>query len=482
MSDQSSTAESVVRLMDSRVRRSLIVMAIALLFGGVILLLPLHGIDPWPQRVLAIVGTALILWIGEGLDIAVTSMIVIALLAIFGPSESAQSTRAALYGFQLPAGYFILSTLVVATATVKSGLAARLARLLIAGARDSARRMYLQLVLFMPPFAMIVPSALTRNAILIPAYEHVYERFDIQRGDRLSTLNSLAMALLQMIASTAVLTGGVVPITASFLLGGMTWGEWFRYMSVPCYAVMLGSALLLYAWHRPKLPRRPNREVPPETRPANGWAPPEIRAAITIGVMTALWLGDFLTGWDPLIPALLGAVALLAPGVGVITWSDFDRASPWRLFLVTGSALSIAHAMESSGAASWLANSLLGHVPLGSLPISLLLPALLLVVVPVSLALPNRSGALGILIPLMTSISLKIGINPIPVGLMTTLAVQTTTFYPMQNPATLVVHQTRHFAPFDLLRAGLIVFAVSLLVMFTIAFPWWSLVGLPLRS
>jgi len=85
------------------------------------------------------------------------------------------------------------------------------------------------------------------------------------------------------------------------------------------------------------------------------------------------------------------------------------------------------------------------------------------------------------LIPLLTSISVKVGINPIPVGLMATLTVQTTTFYPVQNAATLLVYQTRHFAPFDLLRAGLIVFGVTVVVMFGIAFPWWSIVGLPLR-
>lgn len=482
MSSQATSTATSVSRPRLRVRRSLTVIALALVFGGGILLLPLHGIAPWPHRVLAIVGTALVLWIGEGLDIAVTSLAVIALLAIFDPTESSQATRDALYGFQLPAGYFILCTLAVATATVKSGLAARLARLLIAGARDSARRMYFQLVLFMPPFAMIIPSATTRNAILLPAYEHVYDRFGIKRGDCLSTLNSLAMAVLQMIGSTAVLTGGVLPITASFLLGGMSWGEWFRYMSVPCYLVMAGSAVLLFAWQRPKLPKRPAQEPPSAESTSNGWTNAEIRTAITIAVMTSLWLGDFLTGWDPLIPALLGAVVLLTPGIGVITWRDFEGASPWRLFFVTGSALSIAHAMESSGAAPWLANSLLGHVPLANLPVMLLLPTLLVVVVPVSLVLPNRSGALGILIPLLTSISVRIGINPIPVGLMATLAVQTTTFYPVQNASTLLVYQARHFAPFDLLRAGLIVFAVSLLVMFTIAFPWWSLVGLPLRT
>jgi anion transporter len=463
-------------------KRGLIVIGLALFFGALVLALPLHGIDPWGQRVLAIVTTSLVLWIGEGLDLAVTSLAVIAMLAVFGPKESSESTRDALFGFQQTAGYFILSTLVVATATVRSGLAARLARVLIAGAKGSARRMYFQLVFFMPVFAMVIPSATTRNAILLPAYDHVYERYGVERGDRVSKSISLALALLQMVASTAVLTGGVLPITSAFLLGGMSWGEWFRYMAVPCYLVIFISSIILFAWQRPRLgvSRTAVPEAPERTRVP--WDPAEVRSAIVIGIMTLLWLNDFLTGWDPLIPALLGGVVLLAPGIGVINWKDFESSSPWTLFLVTGSALSIAHAMEESGAASWMANNLLGHVPLNSMPDPLLLLTLLLVVVPVSVLLPNRSGALGILIPLLTSICVKIGVNPIPIGLMATLVVQTTTFYSMQNASTLLVYQSRHFAPFDLLRAGLIVFGVSLLVIVTIAVPWWSLVGLPLHT
>ncbi|HEX7102564.1 MAG TPA: SLC13 family permease [Nitrolancea sp.] len=463
-------------------KRGLIVIGLALLFGAIVLALPLHGIDPWAQRVLAIVTTSLVLWIGEGLDLAVTSLAVIAMLAVFGPKESSESTRDALFGFQQTAGYFILSTLIVATATVRSGLAARLARVLIAGAKGSARRMYFQLVFFMPVFAMVIPSATTRNAILLPAYDHVYERYGIERGDAVSKSISLALALLQMVASTAVLTGGVLPITAAFLLGGMSWGEWFRYMAVPCYLVILISSIILFAWQRPRLtaPRAVEPEQPEMKRIP--WDPAEVRSAIVIGIMTLLWLNDFLTGWDPLIPALLGGVVLLAPGIGVIQWKDFESSSPWTLFLVTGSALSIAHAMEESGAASWMANNLLSHVPLNSMPDLLLLLTLLVVVVPVSVLLPNRSGALGILIPLLTSICVKIGVNPIPIGLMATLVVQTTTFYSMQNSSTLLVYQSRHFAPFDLLRGGLIVFGVSLLVIATIAVPWWSLVGLPLHT
>ena len=460
-------------------RRTLVVLALGLILAGVVLLAPLHGASPWAHRVMAIITLALVLWIGEGLNIAVTSLLVVGLLAMFGPGGSSKATQSALYGFQLGAPYFLLGTLVIAAATVKSGLAARLARLLVAGTGGSTRRLYAQLVLFIPPFAIAVPSATTRNAILVPAYEHVMRRYGIQRGDTLARLVGLGLGLLQVIGSTAVLTGGVAPITTAFLLGGMSWGQWFVYMAVPNYAIILGAGTLFYLWQRPA----PRVRAAPEFEAAREgpWTPAEIRAALIIGTMTLLWLGDFLTGWDPVIPALIGAVALLAPGIGVLDWHEFELSSPWGIFFVTASSLSIAHALETSGAAGWLATQLVGHVPLQDLSLWLLLLVMIAVVLVVNVVLPNRSGALGILIPLLTSVALRVHLNPLPVGLLVGIMVQTTTFYPVQNAAALIVYRTRLFAPFDFLRGGLIVFAVSVAAVFLVALPWWSLIGIPIR-
>jgi di/tricarboxylate transporter len=289
------------------------------------------------------------------------------------------------------------------------------------------------------------------------------------------------MATLQVVASTSVLTGGTVPISAAFLLGGMGWVEWFVYMAVPCYAIILVCGLAFLFWQKPGPVRRAAPERTELAGSRSPWTPAEIRTAIIITAMTALWLGDSFTGWDPLIPALLGSVALFTPGLGVITWKDFEGTSPWSIFFVTGTALSLAHALDTSGAASWLVNTLLGHIPLDHMPLIVVLIALMAVVVPVSIVLPNRAGVLGLVIPLLTSASQRIGVDPLPVGLMATIVCQISTFYPVQNAASLIAYQPRHFAVFDLMRAGLILFVVGGLLLGLVAVPWWALVGLPLR-
>src|SRR5205809_1039867 len=61
-------------------------------------------------------------------------------------------------------------------AAERSGLTDRLAAFVLARSRGSGRRMLLDLLLSMPLQALLIPSALSRNAVLVPVYQRVLER------------------------------------------------------------------------------------------------------------------------------------------------------------------------------------------------------------------------------------------------------------------------------------------------------------------
>jgi sodium-dependent dicarboxylate transporter 2/3/5 len=439
------------------------------------------GLSAGGERTLAVVAAGLLLWTSEALPIAVTSLAVVAMLAVVTPGESNLALKQALAGFQTSAPYFLLGSLALGAATVKTGLAQRLARALVRGARGSGNRLYGQMIVMMPPMAVLVPSALTRAAMLIPAYEEIFKAHDIERGHRLPRLIMLATALLQVQASTAVLTGGSVPVVASSLLGGISWARWFALMAVPNYATLFIFATVLFVLYRPgplPPPRQRAAELPAEPpMSAAQW-----RALAIIGGTTTLWLTDSLHHLDPTLPALIGATALFLPVVGVLHWSDFEDASPWTIFLVTGSSLSLAAALQSSGAASWLADRAVGALPLDQLALVPLLLTLILLVAIVNVLLPNRTAVLGITIPLLMSLAPPLGLNPMAVGLIVPLVAQTTVFYPVQVATALVTFRTRYYAAGELFRAGLLLTLVSVIVILTIALPWWALLGEPIRK
>ena len=437
------------------------------------------GLNEWGVRVLAVVVAGMILWISEAMPIAASSIVVVTLLALVKPGDSNDAVRTSLAGFQTTAPFFLLGSLALGTATVKTGLARRFAQLLVRGARGSGSRLYGQMVGMMPLMAIVVPSALTRSAMLIPAYEHIFRSHDIERGNRLPRLIMLATATLQVQASTAVLTGGAVPVVASSLLGGLSWARWFAFMAVPNYAVLFIMAAVFYLLYRPgPMPGPSTRDEPPPTGRVTA---PEWRALAIIGSTTLLWLTDGIHHLDPTVPALIGSSALFLPVIGVLTWEDFEGASPWSIFLVTGSSLSLAIALQESGAATWLANRAIGEIPLADLSLVPLLLAIISIVAFVNVILPNRTAVLGITIPLVVSLAEPLNLNPITLGLIVPIIAQTTVYYPVQLATALITFRTRHYSAGELFRAGVLLTTVSILTILLIALPWWALLGEPIR-
>ena len=132
------------------------------LFAG----LPVNG-----QRALAVTLITIVLWTTRGLDSGATALLGVALLALTG---AAPGLRHALAGFANPVPYFLVGVLAMGVAVAKSGLAERLARHILDGARGRAGRVYLQLVLAMPVLTFLLPSATTRSGILVHIYEEVF--------------------------------------------------------------------------------------------------------------------------------------------------------------------------------------------------------------------------------------------------------------------------------------------------------------------
>lgn len=453
-------------------------------------------IDPWGLRVLAVVAACLVLWLTEVVTLAVSSLALVTMLALVTPGDSGDAMDGALVGFQNSSTFFILGALILGLGTVRSGLARRFARMLVAGARGSGVRLYVQMVAMMPLMATLVPSALTRTSMLIPAYEEVFRRHGIERGHPLPRLVMIGTATLQILASTAVLTGGAVPVVAGALLGGLSWVEWFMYMALPCYLVLLLFAIALFVIYRPGMmpeareddeepmadAQQVQAQVPTGPRPGEGPIQPvEWRALAIIGLTTLIWLTDGIHHLDPTIPALLGATVLLLPVIGVLRWEDVEASPPWPIVLVTGSSLSLAVALQESGAARWLADGMVGHLPLDRLPLIPLLLVLILMVTGVNVILPNRTAVLGITIPLMMSLAPSLRLNPMTVGLMVPIVAQTTVFYPVQLATALVTYRTRHYSTGELFRAGVVLMLISIVVLLGVAIPWWGLMGEPIR-
>ncbi len=461
----------------SGIKILLVKLAIALsVFGLILLLNEPEGLSLEGKKVLAVVALAVILWISEAMPLAVSSLLVLFILAI---SRATPSVSAAFSGFTSPVVYFLVGILTMGAAVVKSGLAERAAWFLLRKSQGNPLRLYFNLFLSLPPLALALPSAITRNAVLIPTYEQVFRTMGINKGHPLSRAIMLSLGILHPLVSSAFLTGGMAPMTTATLLGGFSWLWWFALMSVPYYSLLFLGGLLIYILNRPEAENLPEG-VDPDPPP--GFSRDEIKVLFIIGFTSLLWLTDFLHGFNPAIPALLAAALLLTPGIGVLSWEEFERSMSWSIFLVLGTSLSLAHALSASGAASWSAKELMVALgPFSPYPLAIVAIIIFIVAV-VHLGITSFAACLSLMIPMVYSFAIKAGLNPIACGLIVGIAVDSTVFYPAQTATAILAYDAGHFSAKDVLMVGLFLFLLTILVVVFIALPYWQLLGMPLVS
>jgi anion transporter len=429
-------------------------------------------VAPAGRAALGVASLAVGLWGSEVLALPATGLLAIALLAITGAAPRVED---ALVGFASPALYFLLGSAALGIAAERTGLADRLGAWLLARSRGSGWRLLGELLLSMPLQALLIPSAISRNAVLAPIYGRVLAR--LGRPPRLGAAVMLSLGVLNPLASSALLSGGIAPVATAQALGGFTWPTWFVALAPPYYVLLaLGGALV---W----VVTRPERALVPAVAAEVGAPPgplsaPEWRVA-AIGLATAaLWMLDWLTHWPPAVPALLALVALLAPRLGVMTWAGFAAQAPWGTGVVLAAAVSLAEALGRTGAADWLARVLFGGLPVGAGPAALAL-AIFGVTALMTLAIPNRAAAITLGVPLATAYAAAGGLSPTAAGLVVMVAVDVETIYPAQTAANLLAYEHGYVSAAQLARFNLLTLLAAAVVVVAVALPWWALVGLP---
>lgn len=203
----------------------------------------------------------------------------------------------------------------------------------------------------------------------------------------------------------------------------------------------------------------------------------EKKAALIAAGTALLWFTDFAHGLPPAVPALIALVVILTPGLGLLSWREFERDIGWSSFFVIATSLSLAHALIGSGAAAWFADTLVGGVEgLRGSPILLLL-ALSGAAAVVRVLMPSIVGYLAFVIPVAMATGASLGLNPLVCGLAVVIVGDSAVYYPAGSASSIFVFQRSGIRAPEVFRFGLIMTGVSIAVLFAIVLPYWSLIG-----
>ncbi len=445
------------------------------LFLAILLMPTPEGLTAEGQRALAVMTLAVALWATEALPAPVAGIGGIVLLTLLG---AVPDIGVGLYGFSQPVAYFLIGILTLGLAVQQSGLAERMATFLIRGAAGKPRLLYIQMLFSFAALTFALPSASTRGAIMVHVYEQVLGRWNVFQGHRYYKTLMLALGSLNRLGSTALLAGGITPVVASGLLGDFSWTQWFVLMSVPFYANLIVGGTVLYLFYRGGFRLD---HIPEGAQLSTGpMLAAEYRAGAIVIVTALLWFTDFAHGLHPAVPALLAFTLILLPRFGILGWQEFERNVGWVNFLVIAASLSLAHALVTTGAAAWFAETMVGGATqFQDRPLLVLLVFCGCFAI-ARMLMPNIAGYLALVVPVAMTSGASLGLNPLVCGMAAVTVGDSVVYYSAGGTSAVFVFQRANIPNPEIFRFGLAMTLVAIAMLFVLVLPYWNLIGQPL--
>jgi solute carrier family 13 (sodium-dependent dicarboxylate transporter), member 2/3/5 len=452
--------------------RPLVGLSLGIGVFAVMLLLPApEGLAPAAWRVAAVALLLAIFWLTEAIPVAATALLPLALfptLGVFSINEAAAP-------YANPIVFLFLGGFLIALAIERWNLHRRIALNVIVhvGARED-----LQIAGFMiatAALSMWVSNTATA-VMMLPVAMSIVPRdesgaIDPQKRDFSAAL-LLSVAYAANIGGVATLIGTPPnAFLAAFMLEtyGIEIGfaQWML-VGMPVTIVMLIACWLLLTriLHRVDRDRVPGaRARIRETLNAMGPASTMERRVACIFALTAIaWISrPLLSRQFPSLQlsdtsiAIAGALLMFLVPTGqkkagqfLLTWRYAERL-PWGVLLLFGGGLSLAAAVDDSGLAAWIGNSLVG---LGSWPVLGLVLAITLLIIFLT-ELTSNIATTATFLPLVAALAVSVNRPPLLLAIPAVIAASYAFMMPVATPPNAIVFSSGAIRMPEMVRAGI---------------------------
>ncbi len=450
---------------------------VALVIVGVATLAP-RSLETEARAAIFAFASAVVLWSMTSLPAAWVALSSVVLLAGLGGAD-----QEALYSsLSSDVVWLMIGAFVLGGAVQTCGLAARLTR--VAAGRDTTvGGVFWRVTVLLLPLSLLIPSTSGRAAVMLP----VFRSLSRASNDRAVTRAlSLLIPTVILVSTISTLVGAGSHLVANDLLEQVS-GQRLSFARWALYGVPFGvMASLLACWVIQRLfLRAPTRSRAlvldrGERTPFSGT---ERRTLLVVAVMVSLWATESAHGVEIAFVAVVGAIVLTMPSVGVMSWKDGVKAVSWNLVVFVGAALVLGEALIATGAAEWIIEGLfaVSGIAEADSPF-LILVTLALLTLTSHVYMTSHAARAAALVPAVLFLGQSLDLDPVAVMFIGTVGMDYCLTFAVSSKALLLYSELDEdtFEPPDLLRLSAVLLVAHVVLMVAFYFGYWRYVGLEL--
>jgi anion transporter len=170
--------------------------------------------------------------------------------------------------------------------------------------------------------------------------------------------------------------------------------------------------------------------------------------------------------------AITGAVLYML--LGLTSWRDYEQNVSWGVIILYAGAISLGAVFKSSGAAKWLADSLIAIM--SNFGISSELPLIMFVILIGALLtnLMSAGATVAVIGPVVLEMAQASGTNVILVGVGLAISTSLAYWLVIGTPASSIVYASGQIEAKDFIRMATYAWPIAIIVMFAMVIFWWN--------
>ena len=457
--------------------RGFVLAAILIAVPAALWFIPL-GVDAKIQHAIAIASFMILSWITHALDHALTGLIGCFLFWALGVAKF----EVAFSGFATTTPWFLFGAILFGMMAAKTGLARRIAYMLMRRIGYTYSRLLLGLIVSDFVLTFIAPSGIARVVIMATIALGLIDAFGLGPSCNVARGMFLILTYTAGLFDKMVIAGAAA-ITARGLIEGIggvevLWSQWLLAY-LPCTVITI-----LVAWRLTLAMYEPEKAALPggaaflneELRRMGPWTRREKQAATLMLLAISLWMTDF---WHHISPAMVGfGIGLVAvlPVVGVLEIDDMKKLNYLPVFFVAA-AVCMGNVLLSTKALDLLTNAMMGWMEgLMSNPL-IRAQALYWTAFGYHIFLGDEISMLSTSIPVLMKFARTHGLDPLSTGMIWTFAAGGKVFV-YQSAVMVVGYSYGCFSARDFFRIGFWLTLLQALLLLLIVPLYWPLIGI----